>query len=152
MANLDAVRKALEFYGETYRHPNLRPLAPSPVYSLFPDTGSAAEPPDLRWPAIWPNAGAPGVYLVFGPDMNLLYVGKASLTRNMGGRLSSYFQYAKDGGRGCAVMGTWSARPTFIITVGVDSDKAFEACALEEYLITRLQPPDNRRGVRERAI
>jgi len=91
------------------------------------------------------------VYLIFNAHMKLLYVGTASFNHNLGGRLSAYFQYTKDVSRGCAVLGTWSEPPAFVITVGVDPDKAFEAPALEEFLITTLQPPDNTRGIRKRS-
>jgi len=149
MLTLERVREALRHYNESYRHPSLRLLTLSEVYGLFPDTTNTGQA-TLAWPATWPCAGDPGVYLIFGPQMNLLYVGKASLSHTLGGRLSAYFQYAPDGSRGCAVLGTWSARPTFVMTIAVDSDKAFEAPALEEHLISELQPPDNTRGIMKR--
>jgi hypothetical protein len=147
MRSIERVRELVQRYNNTYHHPSLRPLALSDIYSLFPDTKNPTSV-TLGWPATWPCAGDPGVYLIFDCDMSLLYVGKASLNHTLGGRLSSYFQYARDGSRGCEVLGTWSARPVFVVTIAVDSDKAFEAPALEEYLIGELQPPDNTRGIR----
>jgi len=37
-------------------------------------------------------------------------------------------------------------RPSFVATISVDDDMPFEAPALEAYLISQLQPPNNRRG------
>jgi hypothetical protein len=137
---LDAVKR----YNEAFRHPSLRQLTVSDLYALFPDepAGAAAK---LKWPEPWPNGDSPGVYLVFGPALELLYVGKAW---NLNSRVSSYFRYASDGSRRCELRHAWRHRPALIATIAVDADKFFEAAGLEEYLIETLRPLDNERGAR----
>ena len=128
MVTTEKINELLHRYHVTYRHPTLRPLVLSEIYSLHPETIDAAK--SLQWPAIWPGCGDPGVYLILDAEMNLLYVGKASMSHNLAGRLSKYFQYAKDDSRRCHVLHVWSATPTFVLTIAVDADKEFEAPAL----------------------
>ena len=160
MPTLETVRAHVSRYCEMYRHPNLEKLSLSQVYSLVAGVGEpprqatqapSAAPhqdqeasPPFGWPGTWPNSGEPGVYLVFDTAMNLLYVGKASMSNGIGARLNGHFGYATDGTRGCAPRGTWSAPPAYVVAIGVPH--SFEAPALEEYLILELQPPDNVRG------
>ena len=72
--------------------------------------------------------------------MQLLYVGKASL---LGRRLSTYFQYTEGRGSGCKVVheDSWKTPPSFVATFALM--ESFEAAALEEYLIVRLNPQEN---------
>lgn len=151
MATLTTVHQLVQRYDERYRHPGLPRLRVSDVYMLFPDDArdaalECAIRPLLRWPEPWPNCGAPGVYLVFGSNLELLYVGKASLSRGIAARLNDHFGYAKDGSRRCEPKGNWSKRPMYVAAVSVPH--SFEAPALEEYLILELQPPENVLGRR----
>lgn len=80
----------------------------------------------LGWPGPWPHTGNPGVYLIFGSGMQLLYVGKAT-------RLDTYFRPAGDDGDACRIHRAdewWRARPEFVATIACDVDKGFEAPAL----------------------
>jgi hypothetical protein len=80
------IRNAPRRYHQ-FRPPNRRALVVSEVSALFPDEPSAHQAP-VRWPQPWPNADNAGVYLIFGPQMELLYVGKAD---NLSSRVSAYF-------------------------------------------------------------
>lgn len=131
---LDAVKQ----YHETYRHPNLPRPEASGIYALFPEEISSLVA-QYKWPDSWPNAERPGVYFIFGPNMELLYIGKASwLSR----RLGTYFQFAAGRGSACKIVHSgWKTRSRFLATVALS--ESFEAAALEEYLIGRLNPAEN---------
>ena len=110
--------------------------------------GVDPEPYDLihDWDADkpWPNAEHQGVYAIFCEEMELLYVGKASLSSSLGARLASYFVKNLNG-PGAAIRSghSWTRTPGYVFTAKVN--KAWEAPSLEEYLITELQPSDNQR-------
>jgi hypothetical protein len=144
----DRVNDELDYYHRTFRNASLQPLVVSDLYALFPDEAFSKNT-KLHWPDKWPNADNAGVYLIFGEQLELLYVGKAS---NIDTRVSSYFRYTSDGTRRCEIKDSWKARPAFVATIAVDDDKTFEAAALEEYLITKLQPKENTRGVTENHV
>jgi hypothetical protein len=133
-------------YQTHWRHQDLTAFAPiSEVYSLFPE-----EPkPTLGWPSTWPNHDRHGVYFVFYADMRLSYVGKAS-HRHIGNRLSKHFVYDDKGGCRIYSSGGWKERPTFVASIVMEH--AFEAPALEEFLIAKLNPPDNFVGNNSRKI
>lgn len=142
----DSVHEAIRFYNADFRHPKLKPLAVSDLYALFPDELSVPHT-GPKWPDPWPNADGPGVYLVFARNMELVYVGKSTSSLNV--RVSSYFRYSRDGTRRCELKWEWRHTPCYIAIIAVDKDKFFEASALEEYLIDRMQPLENQRGIRE---
>lgn len=134
---IDAVNE----YQEQWRHPRLPPLANiSELYSLFPDE----TPSTTGWPGPWPNAGSHGVYFVFYADGSLCYVGKASHS-HIASRLSAHFGGSAK--TGCRIISPgWNGRPTFIATLPMEH--AFEAPALEEFLIAKLKPSENIHGNR----
>ena len=135
------ILEAIDAYHDNYRHPRLPRPAISEPYALFPEDPASAHA-QHKWPDTWPHNERPGVYLIFGSDMQLLYVGKAT---QIGSRLGAYFQYEKDT-RGCRIAHTtWRTRPMFVVTVALE--KPFEASALEAYLIGELQPTENIVGV-----
>jgi len=101
---------------------------------------------ERKWPEEWPNAGRSGVYLIFGEDRDLLYVGKASMSNSLGARLSSYFGYDENKVHCKVCHKSWHKKPCYIVSVAVPENMLFEAPALEEFLISKLPIPENTRG------
>lgn len=106
----------------------------------FPRPGMAAlsvsELCYVRDPAApWPHAGNPGVYALFNDNRELLYLGKASCNSDLGYRLRAHFD--KTG----AAKASWFESVRHLATIPVPTDRAFEAPAVEEFLIARLNPP-----------
>lgn len=138
-------------YQKKYRNPTLNnKFDISDEYCLFPDLPKATDKGVVG--NAWPNDYTQqfytqGVYLVFTKDRLLTYVGKASLSSTISGRLDTYFSYEKDRVT-CKVKHTWINRPEYVIAVAMPEGHAFEAPALEEYLITRYKKdlPDNTSG------
>jgi hypothetical protein len=134
----ESILDAVSTFHREWRHTRLAPLKYSEVYSLFPQE-SLDSPTNANWPDPWPLASSPGVYLIFGAKMQLLYVGKSGL---LGRRLGDYFKWSAGLASACRVVHTgWKTRPMFIATIAVA--ESFEAPALEEFLITRVHPEEN---------
>ena len=146
---LEQVKQALEQYKAKYRRSDLPDLNMSGLYALFPDEVQTAGDVAYRWNDQWPNSDEAGVYFIFGSSGRLLYIGKASMNHYMGGRLSNYFGCDK-ATKACRIVheNGWSERPMYVATVAVPRGMNFEAPALEEYLIGRLEPVDNVRGTK----
>ena len=143
MATFDDLRVAVREYAEHHRHPERPSLEVAPIYDLFPAEAQS----DHAWPDQWPHASRKGVYIIMDEQLNVLYVGKASFENTIGARLGSYFAFATD--RACKIVDeNWSAPPRYVSSVAVPDDSAFEAPALEEYLIRKLVPRDNTVGRR----
>lgn len=139
--------KIMEFL-QRYRRPSILQIATSGLYDLYPDrelSKNASEAPiDFRWPDdYYPNAALPGVYAMFGEELKLLYVGKASGNSSVGNRLGSYFTYSEN--KECNFCHS-SWKPRFIATATIDREFRFEAPSLEEYLIRELSPRWNTQG------
>lgn len=136
------VEQALEAYKTTFRRPGLAEWDRGELLALFPDLliGNATK----TWRDSWPFGDRAGVYFVFGREMKLLYIGKASMNSCMGARLSSWFWGDCDSE--CKVQGKWSEGPFFVQTLAMPAGLEFEAPALEEYLIREINPPDNTAG------
>jgi excinuclease UvrABC nuclease subunit len=112
--------------------------------ALFPELELAPEV-SLKFENPWPLCMSQGVYFIFGSGVRLLYVGKASMGSCIGARLSSHF--LGTGPKGCRVVNPyWSEEPRFVASLAVPEGMAYEAPALEEYLIAQLSPPDNTYG------
>lgn len=125
-------------YHDLYRHPRLAKPVLSEMFSLFPEIGHGSECKQ-HWPAAWPNADRPGIYMFFGADLELIYIGKAAC---LGVRLGQHFRYADGRGSGCVMAQSgWKKVPHFVATVAIA--EPFEATSLEEYLIGRLRPEEN---------
>jgi excinuclease UvrABC nuclease subunit len=96
-------------------------------------------PTHAKWPDNWPFADRPGVYLMFGGKLQLLFVGK---TWTLGHRLTAYFCWSAGRGSPCRIIHTgWKTRPMFIATIAVT--EWFEAAALEAYLVAKVHPEEN---------
>ena len=100
----------------------------------------------MGWDDYWPYTSHQGVYLICDKNEQVLYCGKASFKGEVGDRLSSYFQYDSDGRCYIIDPDKWSKKPRYVVTVAAPRGMAFEAPALEEYLITKYKFPDNKKG------
>lgn len=136
MATLKELAAALDRLNTDFPRPGLQ-LAFSNPYVF-----------EHSWPhAEWPNSKRYGVYAFLDGRHNVLYLGKASCQHTLGQRLGAYFQ------------GTSVGRPDIVsdraedcvavATLGLDKLRAFEAPAIEEYLISRVPDLRNVCGARE---
>ena len=141
---LEPNREALQEYCGKFRRADLPDLRLSGIYDLFPNEFRSSGV-ESSWPDKWPNSEEAGVYFIFGLGGSLLYVGKASMSDCIGGRLSNYFGADKATGQ-CRVRHEWSTGPRYVATLAVAQNMPFEAAALEEFLIQRLPTTDNTRG------
>lgn len=109
-------------------------IEPSLMLSDRCDIKNDQEANQLSWPAEYPNAKRPGIYVVMDSERHVLYIGKASWGSTIGSRLGSYFCGRYD--EGAKVRHQWTRRPRYIATAAVSPDHPFEAASLEEFLIT----------------
>ena len=126
------VRDAVEEYCRLH---GIEPFIPSELYDLQSDWTKRQ----------FPDSGAPGCYAFYDEQGTLLYVGKASMAHNLGSRVASYFR--RDNTAGVTIprhVGWKALPPRYVQTIPVR--KPYEAPSLEEYLIGKLDPPDNTRG------
>jgi len=144
-AKLTDFSAAVREYEEKYRSPSMSPFEISEPYDLFPDKGGPAVQCAGKWPEKWPHADSAGIYVFLNDNLEVVYVGKASFRSVLGARLSSYCGHAPD--KSCHLYHKWTSMPRYVVTVAVPNDTRFEAPALEEYLIERLQPSDNSTGI-----
>jgi len=146
---VDSTRKKLEEYCAKYRGSELPDISISGLYDLYPDRDGADC--DYQWPEDWPSVSAPGVYLIADSELQTLYIGKASMSLPMAGRLAVGFRAGEDGK--CVVLNrdSWKGQPRYVAVIAMEEAFGFEAPALEEFLITRLQPIDNKVGSRRKA-
>lgn len=90
--------------------------------------------------ASWPSNESPGVYIFLDSNKNITYIGKASFTNCIGGRLNSRFDTKwnpkKPESEGC----------NYITTIALPKDLSFEAPAIEEYLLKVLATRSNSVG------
>lgn len=134
MVKLEDIEEKLNEFSNTYRRDDLPELEISGLYSLFPDKNPNITV-EKKWPDSYINGDKAGVYIILSQDMQVLYIGKASMSNTIGARLASYFTY-EDDKETCKVKSQyWRGNPQFIATVAVDDSMTFEAPALEEYLI-----------------
>ena len=140
------IKRAIEGYCKEFRRNDLPPLQVlEGLYDLFPDRGGRLDAV-FAWPSTYKQNGA-GVYCLFDARGALLYIGKASMGSNLGFRLNKYFQYQKDGSKNCRfIKEDWLVEPEYLMTIEVPRGIEFEAASLEEYLIRKLNPPQNKQG------
>ena len=134
----------LEYYCTHFRGPDMPNLEMSGLYDLFPNSDDTEC--EYHWPEDWPFVESPGVYFVFDAEMQVIYIGKASMNSWFGNRLHTYFRSGDD--KKCVVLNadSWKGEPRFVAVIPMDAKYRFEAPALEEYLITELKPIDNKVG------
>ena len=94
----------------------------------------------LQKNASWPSNESPGVYIFLDSNKNINYIGKASFSNCIGGRLNSRFDTKwnpkKPESEGCV----------FITTIALPREVSFEASAIEEFLLKKLTTRSNRIG------
>ena len=128
-------------YATRFRRDDVGEIEIGPALDLFPDEPSPKGfTAKANWKGLWPLAERAGVYFIYDQDFKLLYVGKAW---KFGPRLAQHFGSKISG---CMILGRWSNRPRYVINVAVPRDMAFEAAALEAFLIYGLKPEDNIHG------
>ena len=93
----------------------------------------------------FPHTDSAGCYAFFTEGGDLLYVGKASCGNSLGHRIATYLKWNKSSGE-LDRTGSWhwTGEPKILRTIPVH--EAHQAPSLEEYLIERLHPPENRAG------
>lgn len=139
MTTLTEVIEAIARYHSKYRNPLLPAPTVSGLYSLKPRDFAVSDSL-MSWPHPWPSADKPGIYLILDGSERLLYIGKAAA---LGQRVSTYFRYATDGSKACVPYHSgWTTEPVYVVTVALM--EKFEPPSLEEYLIGKFNPPDNK--------
>jgi hypothetical protein len=133
MATIENVDKLIKEYSERLRPETNFKAEISNLYNLKKMKGSK----EFGWPDPWPHGGSPGIYVILHEE-EVLYIGKASL-QWIGDRLSSYFRYGEK--RECIQNRNhnWKKPPTHVVAWKVPKDQFYEASAMEEYLINKLQ-------------
>jgi hypothetical protein len=119
------LREHVATYCKKYRNPQLPPFIVSEPHTMTSWYGT-------------PEAARPGCYVFYSQTGEVLYVGKASLTRAVGNRLAAH-DHSKP-------RTSWRERAAFVQFVSVS--EPFEAPSLEEFLVSRLCPIGNIRGGR----
>jgi hypothetical protein len=96
--------------------------------------------PQEYWPGHGPGEDHPGVYLFFGDQDELLYVGSAV---GLASRISQYFR--RDARGKAEPTSDKSLGVRYVYTVCLPPGLGHIAPGLERYLIEALQPPRNQR-------
>ena len=136
--------EAVAEYILRYRRDDVPPLQFGGPLDLFPTTQLPHSiTPPFTWEHPWPSAQRAGVYLIYSGGLELLYIGKASMNRNLGQRLHEYFGHDAV----CLLGNHWLQPPRFVITIAMPEAMSFEAPALEEFLIEALNPTHNTHGM-----
>jgi hypothetical protein len=143
-AFVDLVRdSAIAEYSEKYRRGDYGSLRVSEPFDIRPELGTPKEHSiGGTWTQKWPFDEDCGVYLLYSASFELLYVGKSSMNRCLGKRLYDRF----GGGEVCKPSEDWLEEARFVINIAVPREMPFEAPALEEFLIRKLQPRLNGPG------
>ena len=131
MKGLEKLKAVIDDFNKNYPRPSLPELKISDIYDL-----------DTDWTNSYPNASLPGIYVFFDRDGELLYIGKVSRKNVLGKRLSAYFGHDDEGGWKLHKPHEWEPYgfPKYICTIPLPADHSFEAPAIEEYLIAKLNP------------
>ena len=146
MTGYDKLLAEVEKFQASHRRSDSPRFDIEPPYDLFPQLGSTVIPYKFHWPTPWANADRKGAYALLDNEANVLYVGKASMGSCFAARFVAYFAYEND--RSCKIKhpNCWSRTPRYVLTIAVPIETPWEAPGLEEFLIRKLQPPDNGTG------
>jgi hypothetical protein len=146
-STLKDLRTKVDEYSKKYRHPSLKGFSFAPPYDLFPNDPGGLMVCEKKWNDTWPNNGMVGVYAFLDREGNVIYIGKSSMNSSVSARLSAYCGYDSDRKKCRLKHDGWIENPRYVWIVGVPQDSSFEAAALEEYLISEIQPTDNINGI-----
>jgi hypothetical protein len=131
MSDIERVREKVLEYCSKYRNPVLPVFDISGVYDLHKEWRTTQ----------FPYSDDQGCYVFYSENLQLLYVGKASLNHALGARIAGYFRWDLASGK-LTADGEWKlGRPCFLQTIKVC--EAFEAPSLEEFLLRKLKPENN---------
>ena len=128
-----ALQNALDEFNLNFPRPGIKPLAFSAPYDLRND-----------WPKTYPHARHQGVYCFVDGIGTLLYIGKTSCNTDFGYRLAAHFEYGP--ARQAQAKLSHHASVQHILFIPLPPGHGFEAPAIEEWLITRINPPLNKTG------
>ena len=79
-----------------------------------------------------------GIYLFIDENDEVIYIGE---TTHFGNRFGSYFSSKIEN----LLKHNWNSNPHFVIPIKVPTESSFERLGLEEYLIKKTNPIDNKR-------
>jgi len=147
MPDLQELKLKIKNYEKKFRHPKLEQFNESGLYDLFPPDNEKSSDVEAKWPDKWPHLNDAGIYAFLSKDLEVLYIGKASMNHGIGYRLSNYCSY-EEGTKKCKLNDTWDGKPRYVYTVAVPSGSKFEAPALEEYLIGEIKTSNNKAGTK----
>lgn len=131
MNTLDQLKEKIQLLSEKYNRSDLK-LKISDVYDIKKDFSTQ-----------YPNSGFPGVYVFLNEQQQIIYVGKASNNNFIGPRLGAYFKRGNEEKSTGVPKVKYYKDVRYLVTIPVPEDRAFEAPAIEEYLIKELNPPLN---------
>jgi excinuclease UvrABC nuclease subunit len=130
MAKLAALQIVLDELNEKFPRPGISKLEISPLHDL-----------DSKWAEQYPSADQPGVYILLDDAEEVAYIGKASFNHNLGGRLGAHFGYGPNRTGYATRLKKWrNERLRYIVVIPLKKEHAFEASAIEEFLLSRLRP------------
>lgn len=144
MPTLNDLKAEIDIYARKYRHPDLAPFKENGLYDLYPENNVSTPGVVSMWPEPFPSLNEAGVYAFLSQDLEVLYIGKASMSHGLGYRLSSYCSYGEN--KSCKLNHKWIGRPRYIFTVAMPMETKFEAPGLEEYLIGKIPTDNNKAG------
>ncbi len=133
MKDIDKIQSAINDLNTNYPRPRIGLIAIDGQYDLEND-----------WPKAYPNVKSAGVYILLDSNNSLLYVGKTSCDSSFGKRFNQYFMYGED--KKYKVKNKYYAEVKKILTIPLPSGHEFEASAIEEFLIQKLNPRLNKIG------
>lgn len=130
-SSLQAIGTALDEYNNRYN----TKFKLSDRYSLFPK-----EEGEYGYNDEWPGNKHAGVYLVMTKDYEILYVGQS---KDIGQRLYEHFPPCNGS---CNIKEIWQKPPYYLYIITVPDNAIWERLSLEEFLIQKFEPIDNKRG------
>jgi excinuclease UvrABC nuclease subunit len=131
MSTLDHLKEKIQLLSDKYNRHDLN-LEISDVYDIKKDFSKQ-----------YPNSEFPGVYVFLDEHQQILYVGKASYNNYIGPRLGAYFKRGNEDKSAGVPKVKYYEAVRYLVTIKVPENRAFEAPAIEEFLIKELNPPLN---------